>query len=214
MSRSRHSTKLKAREVACDARRSPIASDGDRCRPPQPERAARWHFRKTRDGSNNCAQATSDGYPPRALWTKIFIEYYIPEVDKCLAKSGKYKIEWQQSWGGIAGLPFLLSQWLDHIDLGFFWLMTSYVLLLLFLGTIIDTGSIILMCVPLFLRAIERHGTEPSVVRPYHIGLLTPPFGLSCFVIKAAMDRSDISVNDIFFGAFRSRWSCCWCCWC
>jgi TRAP-type C4-dicarboxylate transport system substrate-binding protein len=41
-----------------------------------------------------------DGYPPRALWTKIFIEYYIPEVDKRLAASGKYKIEWQQSWGG------------------------------------------------------------------------------------------------------------------
>jgi hypothetical protein len=36
-----------------------------------------------------------DGYPPRALWTKLFIEYYIPEVDKRLAKSGKYTIDWQ-----------------------------------------------------------------------------------------------------------------------
>jgi TRAP-type C4-dicarboxylate transport system permease large subunit len=34
------------------------------------------------------------------------------------------------------------------------------------------------------------------------IGLLTPPFGLSCFVIKAAIDRDDISLNDIFYGAF------------
>jgi TRAP-type C4-dicarboxylate transport system substrate-binding protein len=41
-----------------------------------------------------------DGYPPRALWTKIFIEYFIPEVDKRLAKTGKYKIDWQQAWGG------------------------------------------------------------------------------------------------------------------
>jgi len=41
-----------------------------------------------------------DGYPPRALWTKLFIEYYIPEVDKRLAKSGKYKIDWLQAWGG------------------------------------------------------------------------------------------------------------------
>jgi C4-dicarboxylate-binding protein DctP len=41
-----------------------------------------------------------DGYPPRALWTKIFIDYYIPEVDKRLAKSGKYKIDWLQAWGG------------------------------------------------------------------------------------------------------------------
>jgi C4-dicarboxylate-binding protein DctP len=41
-----------------------------------------------------------DGYPPRALWTKIFIQYYIPEVDKRLAAAGKYKIQWQQAWGG------------------------------------------------------------------------------------------------------------------
>jgi TRAP-type C4-dicarboxylate transport system substrate-binding protein len=42
-----------------------------------------------------------DGYPPRALWTKIFIEYYIPEVDKRLKAAGnKYKIDWHQAWGG------------------------------------------------------------------------------------------------------------------
>ncbi|MBI4274820.1 MAG: C4-dicarboxylate TRAP transporter substrate-binding protein [Rhizobiales bacterium] len=41
-----------------------------------------------------------DGYPPRALWVKEFIEFYIPEVDKRLAAGGKYKIEWNQAWGG------------------------------------------------------------------------------------------------------------------
>lgn len=41
-----------------------------------------------------------DGYPPRALWIKEFIEFYIPEVDKRLAKDNKYKIRWNQAWGG------------------------------------------------------------------------------------------------------------------
>ncbi|OGA24333.1 MAG: hypothetical protein A3I02_04130 [Betaproteobacteria bacterium RIFCSPLOWO2_02_FULL_67_26] len=41
-----------------------------------------------------------DGYPPRALWVKVFIEYFIPEVDKRLAATGKYKIDWHQAWGG------------------------------------------------------------------------------------------------------------------
>jgi TRAP-type C4-dicarboxylate transport system substrate-binding protein len=41
-----------------------------------------------------------DGYPPRALWVKEFIEFFIPEVDKRLAKSGKFKIEWIQGWSG------------------------------------------------------------------------------------------------------------------
>ena len=111
---------------------------------------------------------------------------------------------------GIAGLPFVLSQWLDHINVGFGATMALYVLLLLFLGTIIDTGSIILVCVPLFLHAIENMGLSLVwfgliTVVGAEIGLLTPPFGLSCFVIKTAVDRNDISLNDIFFGAVSVR---------
>jgi tripartite ATP-independent transporter DctM subunit len=107
---------------------------------------------------------------------------------------------------GIAGLPFMLSQWLDHVELGFVFLMFIYVLLMLFLGTILDTGSIILVCVPLFLHAIENMGLDLVwfgliTVVGAEIGLLTPPFGLSCFVIKSALDRSDISLNDVFLGA-------------
>jgi TRAP-type C4-dicarboxylate transport system substrate-binding protein len=41
-----------------------------------------------------------DGYPPQSLWIKEFIEFYIPEVDKRLAKDNKFKIRWNQAWGG------------------------------------------------------------------------------------------------------------------
>ncbi len=41
-----------------------------------------------------------DGYPPRALWIKEFVDFYIPEVDKRLARENKYKIRWNQAWGG------------------------------------------------------------------------------------------------------------------
>lgn len=41
-----------------------------------------------------------DGYPPKSLWIKEFIEFYIPEVEKRLAKDNKYKIHWNQAWGG------------------------------------------------------------------------------------------------------------------
>ena len=46
-----------------------------------------------------------DGYPPRALWVKEFIEFYIPEVDKRLAASGKYKINWTQAWSAQIAKP-------------------------------------------------------------------------------------------------------------
>ncbi|MCL4746468.1 MAG: C4-dicarboxylate TRAP transporter substrate-binding protein [Burkholderiaceae bacterium] len=41
-----------------------------------------------------------DGYPPKSLWIKEFVDFYIPEVDKRLAKSNKFKIRWNQAWGG------------------------------------------------------------------------------------------------------------------
>ena len=41
-----------------------------------------------------------DGYPTKALWVKEFINFYIPAVDKELAKTGKYKINWNKAFGG------------------------------------------------------------------------------------------------------------------
>jgi TRAP-type C4-dicarboxylate transport system substrate-binding protein len=41
-----------------------------------------------------------DGYPTKALWVKEFIDFYIPEIDRRLAKTGNYAIKWNQAWGG------------------------------------------------------------------------------------------------------------------
>lgn len=40
------------------------------------------------------------GHPPVFLWVKTVDEVLIPEVDKRLAASGKYKIDWTKAWGG------------------------------------------------------------------------------------------------------------------
>lgn len=107
---------------------------------------------------------------------------------------------------GIAGLPNELSEILAQNQLSFFWIMVIYVVLMLFLGTILDTASIILIVVPLFLPLIEPMGLSlvwfgiVSVVAA-EIGLLTPPLGLSCFVIKATLNDDRISLKDVFMGA-------------
>ncbi|MFT7058890.1 MAG: TRAP-type C4-dicarboxylate transport system substrate-binding protein [Pseudorhodobacter sp.] len=46
-----------------------------------------------------------DGYPARALWVKEFTGFFIPEVDKRLAETGNYKMEWQESYGGAIVKP-------------------------------------------------------------------------------------------------------------
>jgi C4-dicarboxylate transporter, DctM subunit len=107
---------------------------------------------------------------------------------------------------GIAGLPSMFSEWLSNADLSFGVMMSLYVVLLVFLGTIIDTSSIILICAPLFLATIEAMGLSLVwfgiiTVVGAEIGLLTPPFGISCFVIKQTLERRDISLNDVFLGA-------------
>ena len=41
-----------------------------------------------------------DSYAPTALWVRVFIDYYIPEVDRRLAEQGKYRIKWNKAFGG------------------------------------------------------------------------------------------------------------------
>ena len=46
-----------------------------------------------------------DGYPARALWVQEFTNFFIPEVDKRLAESGNYEMNWQENYGGSIVKP-------------------------------------------------------------------------------------------------------------
>jgi len=46
-----------------------------------------------------------DGYPARALWVKEFSAFFIPEVNKRLAETGNYVMDWQESYGGSIVKP-------------------------------------------------------------------------------------------------------------
>ncbi len=41
-----------------------------------------------------------DAYAPAALWVRVFLDYYIPEVDRRLAETGNYRIAWNKAFGG------------------------------------------------------------------------------------------------------------------
>ena len=41
-----------------------------------------------------------DGYPERSMWVKEFSGFFIPRVNEELAKSGNYKINWLEAYGG------------------------------------------------------------------------------------------------------------------
>lgn len=107
---------------------------------------------------------------------------------------------------GLAGVPNQLGDLLAGSQANFWVIMFLYVLLMLFLGTLLDTASIILIVVPLFLPLVEPMGLSLVwfgivTVVGAEIGLLTPPLGISCFVIKSTLDDDRISLKDVFMGA-------------
>lgn len=107
---------------------------------------------------------------------------------------------------GLAGLPNQLQDLLAGSSASFWMIMLLYVLLMIFLGTILDTASIILIVVPLFLPLVEALDMSLIwfgiiTVVGAEIGLLTPPLGISCFVIKSTLNDDSISLKDVFMGA-------------
>lgn len=107
---------------------------------------------------------------------------------------------------GLAGLPNELETFISTADISFWKVMLIYVLLLLVLGTLLDTSSIILILAPLFLPVIEIMDLSLVwfgivTVIGAEIGLLTPPLGISCFVIKSTLNDDRVSLKDVFIGA-------------
>ena len=108
----------------------------------------------------------------------------------------------------LSGLPSDLGEWISQANLGLYGILTIYVVLLILMGMILDTTSIILIMVPLFVPVMEPYGISLVwfgivTIVGAEIGLLTPPLGIACYVIKTTLADDDrISPYDIFAGAF------------
>lgn len=108
---------------------------------------------------------------------------------------------------GISGLPNELGEWIASADIGYYGILAVYVGLLIVLGTILDTTSIILIMVPLFIPILAPYEIDLVwfgiiTIVGAEIGLLTPPLGISCYVIKSTLGDDRITLYDIFAGAF------------
>jgi len=107
---------------------------------------------------------------------------------------------------GISGLPTELGQVIGGMNLSLAQLLAIYVIILIIMGTIIDSVSIMLIATPLFLILLAPFNVDlvwfgVVTVIAVEIGLLTPPLGLAVYVIKSTLVQKDISLADIFIGA-------------
>lgn len=111
----------------------------------------------------------------------------------------------------MSTLPFQLVDFATASGFGFWGVMLSYLLIVLVMGMFLDSTSIIVITVPLVLPLVVNLGggiIGPDVVIWFglvsivavELGLLTPPFGITVFVVKAAIGNV-CSLGDVFLGA-------------
>jgi len=107
----------------------------------------------------------------------------------------------------MSGTPQALVGWMAAIGVGVEVFLLLYVLLIIVLGTVIDSSSIMLIVLPLMLPVAEQLGLNliwfgVVTVVAVEIGLLTPPFGLSAYVVRSSLGpTSPIKLGDIFIGS-------------
>jgi len=105
----------------------------------------------------------------------------------------------------ISGLGDSAIQMVVSNQLPSFVVIALIIVVYLLLGTIIDSISIMILTIPIFHPVVQSMGFDPfwfavvSVVA-IEMGLVTPPFGMVVFTMKATLGDS-VTVEEIFRGA-------------
>ncbi|MBL8383412.1 MAG: TRAP transporter large permease [Burkholderiales bacterium] len=106
----------------------------------------------------------------------------------------------------IGGLPSALNGWIMSLAPSLYTVLAIYILVVLVLGTAMDSASTTLIAVPIFAVIFKAMGADLVWIGiitmiTVEIGLITPPLGMAPFVIKMTLERDDISLSDIYAGA-------------
>jgi C4-dicarboxylate transporter DctM subunit len=99
-----------------------------------------------------------------------------------------------------------VSKFIQGLEVGPILLMLMFIVILVIMGTILDSSSIILLAIPLMFPSILALGLDPVwfgivFIIAVEVGLLTPPFGMVPFAMNATLGKR-ASVEDIFAGSF------------
>jgi C4-dicarboxylate transporter, DctM subunit len=106
----------------------------------------------------------------------------------------------------MAGVPNAIGDLVANLGLGRWGFLLLYVFILLGLGCILDSSSILLIMVPIATPIAQNFGFDlihfgVITVLAVECGLLTPPFGISVFTVKATLADDRVKLETIFAGA-------------
>jgi C4-dicarboxylate transporter, DctM subunit len=106
----------------------------------------------------------------------------------------------------MSGMPSWLGTTVAESGLGVTGILIAFLLVIILLGTILDSASTMLLTLPIAVPILIGMNVDlvwvgVLTVLAVEIGLLTPPFGMAVFVVKATLGPdSSISLGDIFIG--------------
>jgi C4-dicarboxylate transporter, DctM subunit len=106
----------------------------------------------------------------------------------------------------MTGFTEMAKTFLLSTGLGTWGILMMMVAIWFVLGCLIDSISIILLTVPIFAPIAVHLGFDPLAfaiigILAVECGLLTPPFGLLVFTVKAAIPDENIPLGEIFRGS-------------
>jgi C4-dicarboxylate transporter, DctM subunit len=107
----------------------------------------------------------------------------------------------------LTGMPGAVTTGITELGLGPWGFILAYIAIVIALGCIIDSVSIMLIMLPIVLPVARAFGMDivwfgVITVVAVEIGLLTPPFGVSVYTVKSALNDPRITIRDIFAGTF------------
>lgn len=104
----------------------------------------------------------------------------------------------------ISRLPDTLTSWASQLDVPGWAVILAFFVVLLILGCIIDSVSILLLTMPIMVPVATNLGYDliwfgMVAILTIELGLITPPFGMVVFAMKASISEQ-VSVEEIFRG--------------
>jgi tripartite ATP-independent transporter DctM subunit len=107
----------------------------------------------------------------------------------------------------LTGMPAGIADLMTSSGLGPYGFLLIYILIIILLGCLIDSASIMVIVLPIVLPIAAAFQMDliwfgVITVVAVEIGLLTPPFGIAVYAVKATLDDKSISLKDVFAGAF------------
>jgi C4-dicarboxylate transporter DctM subunit len=106
----------------------------------------------------------------------------------------------------MAGVPQAIGELVEHLGLGPYGFLLVFVVIVLLMGMILDSTSILLIMVPIGAPIASAMGFDLIhfgivTIIAVEMGLLTPPFGISVFTVKATLNDPRVGIETIFAGA-------------